>query len=75
MKKMRQDNNMTNGIDSLYVENKTKLLRLIQRGMIYDKNEIERLWLIQRCMIYDEHSQDKDLTDCTSVVYAKIETQ
>ena len=39
MKKTRQDNNMTNGIDSLYVENKTKLLRLIQRGMIYDKDK------------------------------------
>ena len=40
MKKMRQDNDMTDHIGSLYAENETHLLWLIRQGMVYDKDEI-----------------------------------
>lgn len=40
MKKMRLENDLTDCIDSLYVENEIKLSRPIEQGTVYDKDQI-----------------------------------
>lgn len=40
MKKMRLENDLTDCIDSLYVENEIKLSRPIKQGTVYDKDQI-----------------------------------
>ena len=51
--KTRQDNDVTDRKDMVYVENKTKLLCLIEPGVVCDENqirqrrEIELSWLIE----------------------------
>ena len=57
MKKMRQDNDMTDRIGSLYAENETHLLWPIWQGMVYDKDEIGqwRDWS-ERCGLHQNRN-------------------
>ena len=42
MMKTIQDNDMTDRIGSLYVENETELSCQIQQGTVYDENQIRQ---------------------------------
>lgn len=42
MVKTRQDNNMTDRTDVIYIENEIKFLWPIDSGMVYDKNQTKQ---------------------------------
>lgn len=48
MMEMRKDNDITNPTSLLYIENETKLSRLIRQDVIYNEKQTEK------CVVYDQ---------------------